>query len=306
MRQPEVRGIDPARGSASPGAGNMLGFMWTNLDRPPLDVSVLRRALVDGPQASWSRLDVVEVTGSTNADLLGRADLLADRTALIAEHQQTGRGRHARPFSGPPRSQLLMSTLLRFPGIDPAVLGWLPLLTGVAVVDALRTVAAVDAALKWPNDVLIEGRKVAGILAEVAGHGGTPTVVIGIGLNVSLTTEELPVPTATSLVLENAAVSDRDTILRAILRGIGAEVDAWKNSSWNTEGLAHRYRERCDTIGRRVRVELPGDREFIGEATDVDEHGRIVVRVEGSGTSAPENIAVAAGDVTHLRAVEPN
>ncbi len=278
----------------------MLGFMWTNLDRPPLDVSALRRALVDGPQASWSRLDVVELTGSTNADLLAGAHTLADRTALVAEHQDTGRGRHARPFSGPPRSQLLMSVLIRFPGIDPAVLGWLPLLTGIAVVDALRTVAAVDAALKWPNDVLIDGRKVAGILAEVAAHGTAPSVVVGIGLNVSMTTAELPVDTATSLVLENAAVSDRDTLLRAILRGLGAEVDSWKNSQWSTDSLAHRYRERCDTVGRRVRVELPGDRRFVGEATDVDKHGRIVVRVDETG----ESIAVAAGDVTHLRAID--
>lgn len=274
--------------------------MWTNLDRPPLDVSALRRALVDGPQASWSRLDVVEQTGSTNADLIARADGLADRTALVAEHQDSGRGRHSRPFSGPPRSQLLLSVLMKFPGIDPAVLGWLPLLAGVAVVDALRTVAAVDAALKWPNDVLIEGRKVAGILAEVAVHGSTPAVVVGIGLNVSMNSDELPVPTATSLALENAAVVDRDTLLRAILRGIGAEVDSWRNSNWNTEHLAHRYRERCDTVGRRVRVELPGDKHILGEATDVDSQGRIVVRVDGSA----ETIAVAAGDVTHLRAVD--
>lgn len=278
----------------------MLETMWTNLDRPPLDVSALRRALVDGPQASWSRLDVVEKTGSTNADLIAQAAGLADRTALIAEHQESGRGRHARPFSGPPRSQLLLSVLVKLPGVDPAALGWLPLLAGVAVVDALRTVASVDAALKWPNDVLIEGRKVAGILAEVAAHGGAPAVVVGIGLNVSMREDELPVPTATSLVLENAAVADRDTILRAILRGIGAEVDSWRNSNWNTEHLAHRYRERCDTIGRRVRVELPGDRQFLGDATDIDDQGRIVVRSDDDGRS----VAVAAGDVTHLRALD--
>ncbi|MGA9871505.1 MAG: biotin--[acetyl-CoA-carboxylase] ligase [Rhodococcus sp. (in: high G+C Gram-positive bacteria)] len=274
--------------------------MWNNLDRPPLDAVALRRALVGGPQASWSRLEVVEHTGSTNADLMARAGELADRTALVAEHQDSGRGRHSRPWSGAPRSQILVSVLVRFPGIDPAVLGWLPLLAGVAVVDALRTVAAVDAAVKWPNDVLVSGRKVAGILAEVAAHGGTPAVVVGIGLNVSLTENELPVETATSLVLENAAVTDRDTLLRAILRGIGAEVDSWRDSNWSTDQLAHRYRERCDTIGRRVRVELPGDRRLLGEAVDVDGHGRIVVRVGDTG----EDVAIAAGDVTHLRAVD--
>ncbi|OZC62220.1 biotin--[acetyl-CoA-carboxylase] ligase [Rhodococcus sp. 06-621-2] len=275
--------------------------MWTNLDRPPLDTAALRRALVDGPQASWSRLDVVEQTGSTNADLIANVHGLADRTALVAEQQDSGRGRHSRPFVGPPRSQLLFSVLVKFPGIDPAVLGWLPLLAGVAVVDSLRTVAAVDAALKWPNDVLIEGRKVAGILAEVAEHGPNPCVVVGIGLNVTMTESELPVPTATSLALENAAVVDRSTLLRSILRAIGAEIDSWRNSNWNTEHLAHRYRERCDTIGRRVRVELPGDRTMIGEATDVDDQGRIVVRTDDADTGT---VAVAAGDVTHLRAVD--
>jgi BirA family biotin operon repressor/biotin-[acetyl-CoA-carboxylase] ligase len=195
----------------------MLERMWTNLDRPPLDVRALRRALVDGPQASWSRVDVVTETGSTNADLIAGAANYADRTALIAEHQDSGRGRHARPFSGAPRSQILVSMLLKFPGIDPSVLGWVSLMTGIALVDALRTVGEVDARLKWPNDVLIGGKKVSGILAEVAAHGPSPTVVIGLGVNVSMTVDELPVPTATSLALEGAAVLDRDTLVRAIL-----------------------------------------------------------------------------------------
>ncbi len=281
----------------------MLVVMWTNLDRPPLDVRALRRALVDGPQASWSRVDVVTETGSTNADLVATAADRADRTALIAEHQGSGRGRHSRPFSGAPRSQILLSMLLKFPGIDPAALGWLPLMTGVALVDALRTVAEVDARLKWPNDVLIGGRKVSGILAEVAAHGPSPTVVIGLGVNVSMTEAELPVPTATSLALEQAAVLDRDTLVRAILRGVAAEVDSWRDAHWDTEALAHRYRDRCGTIGQRVRVDLPGGEHEVGTAVDVDEHGRIVIEVERAGSASPSVLAVAAGDVTHLRPV---
>lgn len=279
----------------------MLVRMWTNLDRPPLDVRALRRALVDGPQASWSRVDVVAETGSTNADLIAGAANYADRTALIAEHQDSGRGRHARPFSGVPRSQILVSMLLKFPGIDPAVLGWVSLMTGIALVDALRTVGEVDARLKWPNDVLIGGKKVSGILAEVAAHGPSPTVVIGLGVNVSMTSDELPVPTATSLALEGAAVLDRDTLVRAILRGMAAEVDSWRDSNWNTDALVHRYRERCGTIGQRVRVDLPGGDEKVGTAIDVDDHGRIVIEVEQQGSDAPSVLAVAAGDVTHLR-----
>ncbi len=278
----------------------MLVLMWTNLDRPPLDVRALRRALVDGPQASWSRLDVVAETGSTNADLVAGAVNYADRTALIAEHQDNGRGRHSRSFSGAPRSQILLSMLLKFPGIDPAVLGWLPLMTGIALVDALRTVGEVDARLKWPNDVLIRGKKVSGILAEVAAHGPSPTVVIGLGVNVSMTADELPVPTATSLALEKAAVLDRDTLVRSILRGVAAEVDSWRDSNWSTDALAHRYRDRCGTIGQRVRVDLPGGEEKFGTAVDVDEHGRMVIEMEHPDSG---RLAVAAGDVTHLRPV---
>ncbi len=281
----------------------MLSRMWTNLDRPPLDVRALRRALVDGPQASWSRVDVIAETGSTNADLVEGVANYADRTALIAEYQDSGRGRHSRSFSGAPRSQILLSMLLKFPGIDPAVLGWLPLMTGVALVDALRTVAEVDARLKWPNDVLIGGKKVSGILAEVAAHGPSPTVVIGLGVNVSMTAEELPVATATSLAVEKAAVLDRDTLVRAILRGVAAEVDSWRDSNWGTDALARRYRERCGTIGQRVRVDLPGGEEKFGTATDVDEHGRIVIEMEQTGSARPSVLAVAAGDVTHLRPV---
>jgi len=278
----------------------MLVLMWTNLDRPPLDVRALRRALVDGPQASWSRLDVVAETGSTNADLVAGAVNYADRTALIAEHQDNGRGRHSRSFSGAPRSQILLSMLLKFPGIDPAVLGWLPLMTGIALVDALRTVGEVDARLKWPNDVLIRGKKVSGILAEVAAHGPSPTVVIGLGVNVSMTADELPVSTATSLALEKAAVLDRDTLVRSILRGVAAEVDSWRDSNWSTDALAHRYRDRCGTIGQRVRVDLPGGEEKFGTAVDVDEHGRMVIEMEHPDSG---RLAVAAGDVTHLRPV---
>ncbi|GGG12824.1 biotin--[acetyl-CoA-carboxylase] ligase [Rhodococcoides trifolii] len=278
----------------------MLGRMWENLDRPPLDARTLRRALVDGPQGSWARVDVVDRTGSTNADLLASAADLPDRSALVADFQASARGRHLRPWSAPAGSQLAVSALFRFPGIDPAVLGWLPLLTGVAVVDVLRSVAEVDAELKWPNDVLIGGRKVAGILAEVAPGGPVPTVVVGIGLNVSMTADELPVPTATSLAIEKAAVLDRDTLVRSLLRTLGSAVDVWRDAGWDSNSLAEPYRARCGTLGRRVRVIMPGDNELIGTATDVDADGRIVVVPEGSD-SAP--VAVSAGDVTHLRTV---
>ncbi|MFC4602545.1 biotin--[acetyl-CoA-carboxylase] ligase [Rhodococcus kronopolitis] len=277
--------------------------MYTDLNRPPLGVDALRRALVgdspgDDPRAFYSSLDVVAETGSTNADLLARAaDTALDRAVLVAEFQGHGRGRHARVWEAPPRSALAVSVLLRMPGLDVARLGWLPLLTGVAVVDALRTVAEVDAKLKWPNDVLIGGRKVAGILAEVAQTAPVPAVVVGVGLNVTLTQDELPVPTATSLALAGAATTYRDTVLRAVLRELAAQWNAWHADGWSTESLAAAYRARCGTIGQPVRVTLPGERVLVGVASDVDEQGRLVVAPDDGG----EPVVVSAGDVTHLR-----
>lgn len=277
--------------------------MYTDLNRPPLDPDALREALVSsGPdgdsRAFYASLDLVEETGSTNADLLARAaDSDLDRAVLVAEFQDHGRGRHARSWVAPPRSALSVSVLLRMPGLEISSLGWLPLLTGVAVVNALRSVAEVDASLKWPNDVLVGGRKVAGILAEVSQTVPVPSVVVGVGLNVSLTEDELPVPTATSLALAGAATIDRDTLLRGVLRELAVQWNAWREDGWATGGLAADYRARCATIGQPVRVSLPGDRELLGVATDVDEQGRIVVLPDGGG----EPVAVAAGDVTHLR-----
>lgn len=277
--------------------------MWTDLNRPPLDAGALRRALVRGaggdPDAFWSCVDVVEETGSTNADLLARpqgADY--PRSVLVAEYQSGGRGRHARTWVSTPRAVLTVSAVLDLPGLELSDLGWLPLLSGIALVDTLRDVAGVGAELKWPNDVLIGGRKVAGILAEVASIAPVPTVVVGIGLNVSLTADELPVPTATSLALEDADVTDRAVLVRALLRALARRHREWEAAGWNVAGLAAAYRERCGTLGRLVRAELPGDRELVGVATDVDVEGRIVVTPEGGSP-----VAVSAGDITHLRAV---
>ncbi|MGB3773025.1 MAG: biotin--[acetyl-CoA-carboxylase] ligase [Rhodococcus sp. (in: high G+C Gram-positive bacteria)] len=283
--------------------------MWENLDRPALDGRAIARALVDGPRGTWSKVDVVARTGSTNADLLAVASTAPDRSALIADAQDAGRGRHSRPFTAPPRSQVIVSALASFPGIAPASVGWLPLLTGIVVVDVLRSVSEVDAVLKWPNDVLLRGNsgtgyvggKVAGILVEVASTHPVVRAVAGVGINVTLTEDELPVPTATSLQLAGATVIDRGTLVRAFLRGMGSALDDWRDCGWDTESIADLYRSRCDTLGRRVRVTMPGDTTLEGTATDIDEHGRVVI-VPESGDRSP--VAISAGDVTHLRAVD--
>ncbi|MEV0075529.1 biotin--[acetyl-CoA-carboxylase] ligase [Nocardia neocaledoniensis] len=261
------------------------------MNRAPIDAQRLHSSSADGPLSFYDRIEVVESTGSTNADLVARAaDTAVDRQALLAETQLTGRGRHARSWVSPPRAQISLSILVRLPDIDPTTLGWLPLLTGVAVVDALRETPGVSAELKWPNDVLLGGRKLAGILAEVAATGAAPAVVVGVGLNVDLDESELPVPHATSLTLSGAD-TDRTALVAAILERFAARFTAWQRAGWATDELAAAYRERCATIGVDVRAELPGGQVVTGVATGVDDTGRLLIG----------DRAVSAGDVSHLR-----
>ena len=166
--------------------------------RAPLDTAALRAELI-GTGLGWRQLDVVEQTGSTNADLLARAASGTDvaGAVLIAEHQTAGRGRHGRGWSATPRAQITMSVGVSVVDVPSTGWGWLPLATGVAVVDAVAPLLAGAGArvgLKWPNDVLAgpadSPGKLAGILAEVA----KPVVVIGLGLNVTQAADEIDGP----------------------------------------------------------------------------------------------------------------
>ncbi|WP_256103855.1 biotin--[acetyl-CoA-carboxylase] ligase [Streptomyces sp. ODS05-4] len=275
------------------------GSRWSDLERPPLNGNDLRRALVR-PGSLWTSLDVVAATGSTNSDLAARAGELPEGAVLVAEEQTAGRGRLDRTWSAPARSGLFFSVLLK-PDVPVGRLAWLPLLTGVAAATALARAAGVDTALKWPNDLLVtvggEERKAGGILAERTGDG--TGVVIGLGLNVSLRAEELPVPTAGSLALADAVSTDRDTLLRAVLRALEEWYGRWAavNGDPAASGLQEAYAAGCATLGRPVRAELPGERTLVGEAIALDGEGRLVVAAEGGGREA-----VGAGDIVHLRA----
>ncbi|WAX78260.1 biotin--[acetyl-CoA-carboxylase] ligase [Streptomyces sp. KMM 9044] len=277
---------------------------WSDLDRPPLNAAGLRRGLVrDG--GLWRQVDVVQRTGSTNSDLVARADEgTADEGAvLVAEEQTAARGRLDRQWTAPARSGLFFSVLLRPTEVPVARWGWLPLLTGVAVATGLSRTAGVDTALKWPNDLLVtvggEERKAAGILAERAGDDG---VVIGVGINVSLRTDELPVPTAGSLALAGAVTTDRDPLLRGVLRSLEGWYRRWREAGGDpvASGLQETYAAGCATLGRAVRAELPGDRVLLGEAVAVDGDGRLVLATE-EGMQEP----VGAGDIVHVRPVVP-
>lgn len=272
---------------------------WSDLERPPLSANALRRALVreDG---LWSEVRVVSSTGSTNTDLVARAVAgeASEGTVLIAEEQTSARGRLDRRWSAPARSGLFFSVLLE-PGVPVTRWGWLPLLTGVAVATGLSRAAGVDTALKWPNDLLVtidgEERKAGGILAERAGEHA---VVVGVGVNVTLRASELPVPGAGSLALAGAAGTDRDPLLRAVLRSLEQWYGRWREADGDpaASGLQETYAAGCSTLGRTVRAELPGGRSLRGEAVAVDGDGRLVLAT-GAGVQEP----VGAGDIVHLR-----
>jgi BirA family biotin operon repressor/biotin-[acetyl-CoA-carboxylase] ligase len=290
---------------------------WSRLDRPPLRVAGLSRALTTGSRPAWRVIEVVPATGSTNADVVARARAgEPEGLVLTTDDQQAGRGRLDRAWTTPPHAAIAVSVLLR-PPVPPTRWAWLSLLAGVAVTDALVRTCGLPATLKWPNDVLVdvavpspgrvpthpprggaEPRKVAGILAEVTGGDADRAAVLGIGLNVSQTEAELPVPTATSLLAAGSAVTDRETVLKAVLRALADRYRAWCDAGGDprASGIAAPYRERCATIGQQVLVHLPDGARLDGVAEGVDDDGRLLVRdVSGAGH------ALAAGDVVHVR-----
>ncbi|MFB6562488.1 MULTISPECIES: biotin--[acetyl-CoA-carboxylase] ligase [unclassified Streptomyces] len=287
--------MTPSDASAGASSGR-----WSSLDRPPLNAAALQRALVTG-DGLWTSVEVVASTGSTNTDLATRAAQLPEGAVLVAEEQSAGRGRLDRSWVAPARSGLFFSVLLK-PGdaVPQERWGWLTLLAGVATATGLSRAAGVDTALKWPNDLLVtvdgEERKTGGILAERVEDG----VVLGIGLNVTLTEDELPVPAAGSLALAKASVTDRDPLLRTVLRSLEEWYGRWRAAGGDpaASGLQETYAAGCATLGRHVRAELPGGRTLTGTAEAVDTDGRLVIR-----TAEDRHETVGAGDVIHLRSV---
>ncbi|PYY40826.1 MULTISPECIES: biotin--[acetyl-CoA-carboxylase] ligase [unclassified Curtobacterium] len=267
------------------------------------------RALVEAAGATFV---VHATTGSTNADLLRDAPGLADGSVVVTLDQTAGRGRLDRSWVAPAGQTLAASVLVRA-GLEPRDRGWLPLVAGAAVRDAVAGVLAARAPeqgqpdepgrstgqrvlVKWPNDVLVDGRKVSGVLCQVASDG---SVVVGVGVNTTIPVEALPTPTATSLLVAGAtepAAVLADTVLADLWTGLQDAVSGLAAGGAAAEAVRSHVRAVCGTVGQRVRLELPDGSTVEADATGVDDDGRITIR-DRSGV--PRGVAV--GDVTHLR-----
>jgi BirA family transcriptional regulator, biotin operon repressor / biotin---[acetyl-CoA-carboxylase] ligase len=259
------------------------------LDREAIERGLLR------DDSRWTAIEILERTESTNADVATAArDGAAQGLVVTTEHQVAGRGRLGRSWESPPRSGLAVSVLLRPTAVPASRWSWLPLLAGVAVRESAVAVGDVDAKLKWPNDVIVAGRKLGGILVERIDSKVGPAAVVGVGLNVSLEADQLPTPEATSLLLWGAT-TDRTTLLVDLLQRLESRYLAWVNGAGDPGRLRAAYVSGCATLGQRVRVERPDRSTLVGRAVGIDVAGRLEIDTDG------ERRAVGAGDVVHLR-----
>ena len=246
----------------------------------------------------WTRLDVVAVTASTNADVSAAAAAGApEGLVVVAEQQRGGRGRLGRTWESPARASVLMSVLLRPeapPSAVPAsALPLVPLLTGLAVVEAVRSVADVSATLKWPNDLIVTAHKLGGILVE---RTVDAALIVGVGVNVTTRAAELPNDVSTSLAIAGGG-TDREPLVKEILRALARRYVDFRGAGGASQTVVPAYREVCETIGRDVVLHLPGGATVRGTAVDVNDAGMLVID-EGSGQPR----SWSAGDVVHVRA----
>jgi BirA family biotin operon repressor/biotin-[acetyl-CoA-carboxylase] ligase len=247
-------------------------------------------------KTSYWRVNVVESTGSTQVDLVKKVrDGVAHHGDVLAsEFQSNGRGRLDRTFIAPPRSALLFSFYVE-PKNNTDRWGWLPLLAGQSVAHAISQVLDLregeDLKLKWPNDILFNDRKVAGLLTERVQTLDSTGVVIGIGINVYTHQEELPIPTATSFALQGYPDCDRNVLLVQILQSFSEYLRRWEE---NDSTLLGEYSSNSATIGRSVEIEMPGQEKVASLAASIDASGALVLE---------DGRLIMVGDVIHVSAL---
>jgi BirA family biotin operon repressor/biotin-[acetyl-CoA-carboxylase] ligase len=253
--------------------------MGIDMPRAPLDQSAIAAA-----SSQYWRVSVVDLTASTQDDLMKKitAGDARNGEVIVADFQSAGRGRLDRTFTAPASTALLFSLYL-IPERSRHNWGFIPLLAGVSVARSLNELNK-KISIKWPNDLLIGEKKVAGIISTLHGQG----VVVGIGLNVSMKSEELPVPGATSLELEGFATLDRNQLIAMILNSLEADFINWDHGS----SFCDQYLAYSSTIGSDVQIELPGGAKVQSKALSIDELGQLHLE---------DGRCISVGDVIHLR-----
>ena len=248
--------------------------------RAPLDKSIIASEI-----SQYWRVSVVDLTTSTQNDLadLVNSSLAKSGELIAAEFQSAGRGRLDRTFEAPHQSALLFSFYLE-PKRSAGDWSFISFLAAISMQEVISNFLDQPVTLKWPNDILICEKKVAGILAQQAGNG----VIIGIGLNVSMSAEELPVPTATSLLLAGSKQLDRNYLLVEFVNNFQQKFIQWEVG----HDFVTDYQKVSATIGREIEVEVPGRESVSGMAQSISPQGALIL---GDGT------AINVGDVVHLR-----
>jgi BirA family biotin operon repressor/biotin-[acetyl-CoA-carboxylase] ligase len=248
------------------------------------------------------RVQFVETTDSTNADVLAAAaeDLAGwpHLSVLVTDDQRAGRGRLDRSWTAPPGTALAVSVLVRTEGLPMHRRGWIPLIAGAAMtraVGAQLVGTGNSVGMKWPNDVLVDGAKICGILAEVV-PGHPEAVVVGAGVNTRMTRADLPVSTAVSFHALGEECDD-DRLLADYLRALDEQLQALRAAHGDAaaSGVLAEIEALCTTLGSDVRISLPDGSSLVGRAQRIDPDGRLVV------VTGVDEVAVSAGDVVHVR-----
>lgn len=257
-------------------------------------------------------LHILEHTPSTNSTALTLAQEGApDGTVVIAEAQTSGRGRLGRPWYSPPGKNLYCSIILRRSMSSDLVsrwLSWVPLLSAVGVGRGIQVISGLRPSLKWPNDILLEHRKVGGLLCESSGTGtANAVVIVGIGLNVNMRRDTFPEDLrdrATSLAAEAGRPFDRAVLLAMLLSELELRYDGFFSGAGLE--IKREYELRCTSIGQRVRVDMANGECVEGLADSIGDDGSLQVLVEHSqgGLKPGTAVTIRAGDVTHLRPVQ--
>jgi BirA family biotin operon repressor/biotin-[acetyl-CoA-carboxylase] ligase len=251
----------------------------------PAPRAPLSKSIITSQISQYWRVSVVDLTASTQSDLaeLVNASVAKSGEVIAAEFQSNGRGRLDRTFEAPPQSALLFSFYIA-PQRARSDWSFISFLAALAMREVITENLAENITLKWPNDILMGDKKVAGLLAQQIGDG----VIVGIGLNVAMGADELPVPTATSLALAGSNNLDRNLLLSAFLNRFEIIFKEWDSGS----DFLEKYRQVSSTLGRQVRVEVLGRDSIEAKAVSITAQGALILS---------EGTEVNVGDVVHLR-----